>query len=373
MAMTGIDVLAAENRASRFGFRLRESFRLHGLFFALPLFYLLAFKVAGIFNSNLIDGDPFWMFISIMFFSTLVALLAMVIMQFYFVAAVDKSEKPISGLYRRMVSVLRHHDTMVRGIPMFLALLIFMYAFTFFKANVTNFIPFAWDVTFDRWDQVLHFGTRPWEWLQPVFGNVVGTLILNVNYNLWFMVMQLFWIYFGFIQKPGLDRTRFYVSFFFTWSIGGSLMAILFSSAGPCYYHLVVGGIGPYQPLMQQLRDFNAIVPIWAVDTQAMLWGLHSNGSIMGGVTAMPSMHNATALLFVLTTWNMSKRLRNLLIVHMILIFLGSVHLGWHYAVDAYFAWAITLVLWVAAHHIAKRWEAQPKIQSFNAQCSSNI
>lgn len=373
MDMTGMDALAPGRPTSGFGLRLRESFRHHGVFLALPVFFLLAFKIAGLFNPNIIDPEPVSMVASLIGFSTVVAFLAMVVLQFYFVATVDKSEKPIKDLYRRMIAILRHHDTMVRGIPMFLSLLIFMYAFTLFKANIEKFIPFSWDVTFDRWDQALHFGTRPWEWLQPIFGNVVGTLILNVNYNFWFMVMQLFWIYFGFIHKPGLDRSRFYISFFLTWSIGGSLMAILFSSAGPCYYHMVVDGVNPYKPLMLQLQDFNAIVPIWAMDTQAMLWNLHSNDSVMGGITAMPSMHNATALLFVLTTWNKSKRLRNLLILHMILIFLGSVHLGWHYAVDAYVAWALTLVLWSAAHLIAKWWEAQPKTQTFNRQCSGTV
>jgi PAP2 superfamily len=373
MALVETDLLATQNSALRMRTGLRESFAVHGLFLGLALVYLLVFKTAGFLNTQIIDTDPIRTFVSMLLFAVFASVFSMVIIQFYFVATIDKSDKPIKDLLKRMKDLFIHRDTMMRGIPMFLALLLFMYAFTLFKANVSRFIPFSWDVTFDHLDQAIHFGTRPWEWLHPVFGNIVGTLVLNVNYNLWFMVMQMFLVYFAFLQTPGIERTRFYVCFFLICSIGGSLGATLFSSAGPCYFGFLVPGASPYAPLMKYLHEVNSVVPIWAVDTQEMLWQLHNKGSVMGGISAMPSVHNATALLFVLTTWNKSKRLRNLLIMHMILIFLGSVHLGWHYAVDAYFSWALTFVLWIAAHHIAKWWESRPKVQAFNAQCSGNI
>jgi hypothetical protein len=373
MALVETDLLATQNSALRFGTGLRESFAVHGLFLGLALVYLLVFKTAGFLNAQIIDTDPVATFLSLLLFAVFASAFSMLIIQFYFVATVDKSEKPLQDLLRRMKAIFKHRDTMLRGIPMFLALLLFMYAFTLFKANISRFMPFSWDVTFDHLDQAIHFGTRPWEWLHPVFGNIVGTLVLNVNYNLWFMVMQMFLVYFAFLQTPGIARTRFYVCFFLICSIGGSMMAILFSSAGPCYFGFVVGGTGPYVSLTQYLREVNSVVPIWAVDTQDMLWNLRNKGSIMGGISAMPSVHNATALLFVLTTWNRSKRLRNLLIAHMILIFLGSVHLGWHYAVDAYSAWALTLVLWVVAHSLAMWWESRPQVQAFNAHCSGSI
>jgi PAP2 superfamily len=373
MASVDTDLLATQNSMSSWRSGLGESFAAHGLLLGLAVFYLLVFKIVGFWNTQIIDTDPIWTFVSLLVFAVFASAFSMVIIQFFFVATVDKSDKPIKDLFERMKALFRHRDMMMRGIPMFLSLLIFMYAFTLFKANISRLIPFSWDVTFDHLDQVVHFGTRPWEWLQPVFGNIAGTLVLNVNYNIWFMVMQMFLVYFAFLQSPGIERTRFFLSFFLICSVGGSLAAILFSSAGPCYFGLITAVESPYAPLMQYLHELNKVVAIWAVDTQEMLWQLRDEGSVMGGISAMPSVHNATALLFVLTTWNKSNRLRNLLIVHMILIFLGSVHLGWHYAVDAYFAWALTLVLWIAAHHIAKWWEAWPKVQAFNARCSGSI
>jgi PAP2 superfamily len=369
MALVGTDLVETKSAISG----LRAGFAAHGLFLGMAALYLLAFTIAGLFSPEIADGNSLGAFFGILAFAVLAAVFSMLIIQFYYVAAIDRSEKPIGDLFRRMKVVLRHRDTMARGLPMFVALTIFMYAFTLFKASIPRFIPFSWDATFEQLDRTVHFGLAPWELLQPVFGNAVGTLILNLNYNLWFMVMQMFLLFFAFIQKPGLERTRFYVSFFLICSVCGSLIAILFSSAGPCYFGLVVEGTSPYGPLMQYLRDLNAGVPVWAVGTQDMLWALKEQGSVMGGISAMPSVHNATALLFVLATWNRSKLLRKMLIVHMILIFLGSIHLGWHYAVDAYVAWAITLVLWRFAHSIAKWWEAKPKVQAFNAQYAGNI
>ena len=49
-----------------------------------------------------------------------------------------------------------------------------------------------------------------------------------------------------------------------------------------------------------------------------------------------------------------------LLAIHFVLIFIGSIHLAWHYAVDAYVAWALTLVLWFATKPVAEWWDKQP-------------
>jgi hypothetical protein len=373
MALTDVEMVEVGKRADRFWPRLVESFSVHGIFLGVVLLFLAASKIAGVFNPLVAKHDSFATFIGVFSFSIPVAILGMVLIQFYFVASVDKSDKPLKDLWRRMKAVFSHHDTMVRGLPLYLCLLVFMYTFTVLKSNIPDFNAFAWDPTFDELDRVVHFGTRPWEWLQPIFGNLPATLLLNLNYNLWFMIMQVFWVYFAFVKSPGVQRTQFYLSFFLVWSIGGIFIASLLSSAGPCYYNLVVDGANPYAPLMEQLRAFNAIVPVWAVDTQTMLWQLRQDGSAMGGVTAMPSMHNATTLLFVLTAWNGPKILRNLLIAHMALIFLGSIHLGWHYAVDAYVGWTITLTLWVVAGKLAKAWNSRSQVQVFNASCVANI
>ncbi len=57
-----------------------------------------------------------------------------------------------------------------------------------------------------------------------------------MNYFLWMFVLVMFWLHFAFQETD--ERLRFQAIFAFmaTWMIGGSLLATLLSSAGPCYY-----------------------------------------------------------------------------------------------------------------------------------------
>jgi multisubunit Na+/H+ antiporter MnhF subunit len=70
-------------------------------------------------------------------------------------------------------------------------------------------------------------------------------------------------------------------------------------------------------------------------------------------------MHNAQCLLLVLAVWKKARIVRNLAIIHGVLVFLGSVHLGWHYAVDAYLAWIVVGVAWVVSGAFARFWEGR--------------
>jgi hypothetical protein len=350
---------------------IRQGFAAHGIYLLLATLYFASFKIAEYLNPAVVDKEPMQAVVGIAGSSVPVAVICMIVIQFYKVATVDKSKSPTKDLFRRMKGVFSHRDTLARGIPMYVSVLLFMYTFTIYKANISNFIPFSWDVTFDHWDKAMHFGVRPWELLQPVFGNIPATLMLNVNYNVWFIIMKVFWVYFAFVHAPGVERTRFWISYMLIWSLGGTGLAIWFSSVGPCFYGLLIDGVDPYAPLLSQLRGFNTVVPIWAVDTQDFLWQYRLEQSALGGVTAMPSMHNATALLFVLLAWNWGKIWRWAMITHAVLIYLGSIHLGWHYAVDSYLAWAITLACWAIGHKVAVWWNARSAVASFNQQYSS--
>jgi hypothetical protein len=373
MSVSDVELRLAEKPDTWFFDKLRESAAAHGVHFGLSLLYLSALLIATVLVEEVGVPNVLVDLIAFLFGSIVLGAFAMIMVQFYLVATVDKSQKPTKDLWRRLKALVRHEDTLVRGLPMYTALLLHLYVFTVFKSNISNMQPFVWDTTFDQWDKLLHFGTRPWEWLQPVFGNLPATVLLNVNYNIWYFVMKIMWVYFAFICAPGVERTRFFVAFMLTMAVVGSGFATLLSSVGPCFYHHLVGGENPYAPLMAQLRGFHAILPVWAVDTQDMLWTQYSLKSAIGGISAMPSIHNATGLLVVLVTWNWSRTFRYLAIAHCVLIFFGSIHLGWHYAVDSYIAWPLTLLLWLAAGPIARWWNDRPQVTQFNQRYITNI
>ena len=347
---------------------LRQGLSAHALPITLALTYVLALKVSGTFNATVGGLSSAEALLGMVSFSVPVALLSLLLFLFGHMALTDRPDRPARVLWTRFKGVLTSPRQMATGLPMFAALILFIYGFTVFKATIPSFIPFSWDQTMDRWDVALHFGYRPWELLQPVLGHPLITMALNVNYNLWFFVMNMFWVYYAFLSKPSAERTRFFVAFMLIWSLGGTLAAIFSSSAGPCFYGRIGLSPDPYAPLMAYLNHVHDIYPLWALDTQNMLWDYRSAGSVFGGISAMPSMHNATTLLFVLTAWNKGIWLRNVLIAHMMLVFIASVHLGWHYAVDGYGAWLIALPLWWIAGRIAAWWEAKPHVESFRAR-----
>lgn len=87
-------------------------------------------------------------------------------------------------------------------------------------------------------------------------------------------------------------------------------------------------------------------MPLWFLKTQQMLWDGYTGKIAALGISAMPSMHNASAVLFALAFWPVSRTVGLLFAAYAVVILIGSVHLGWHYAVDGYAAVAITLAAW---------------------------
>ena len=65
------------------------------------------------------------------------------------------------------------------------------------------------------------------------------------------------------------------------------------------------------------------------------------------GVSAMPSMHVALVALWVIAAWKVSRIIGFIVFIYGILIWIGSVHLGWHYAVDGVVSAVAVSILWV--------------------------
>jgi PAP2 superfamily len=348
----------AEQRTGRWS-RFMGEMKGHSTFWVFALAVLVASIMT---KSAVLDNTAADMIMAVVGFvlfwpGLLPALLPMV---FFNMAVFEKSQSPVRDLYPALKRYLAFDGRFFRGLTMMLVIYAFINGFSSFKSLISYIQPFNWDQTFDEWDRVLHFGYRPWEILHPVLAYPPVTALININYNFWFITLSMFWLHFSFVEKPGFRRTQAVIAYMLTWSVGGILLAILFSSAGPCYFGKVVPGASPYADLMMYLRSTSQSWPVWAIDLQDTLWmnyTLNHGIDVAKGISAMPSMHNAQSLLLIFVTWNRSRLVRNLAIAHGVLVFLGSIHLGWHYAVDAYLAFAIASAAWVAATYFARRAE----------------
>lgn len=267
-----------------------------------------------------------------------------------------RPENPLKYWIGEIVSFFAIDKRAMYGLPLLLGFYIFIGAFSAFKSEITVFQPFYYDKDFHDLDVWLHFGRMPWEWLHGFFSQPIWSVIINFNYHLWFFVLfsSIFLACFS-CSNPTLG-IRYLIASMLLWSVAGNALATYFSSAGPCYYGFLDLGDNPYAGLMERLNDISETYsPILALNVQNLLWEEYqSNTSYMtGGITAFPSMHVASSLLIALVAFSINRILGWVMIVFTLLILIGSVHLGWHYAVDGYVSIFLTIIAWWASKPIA--------------------
>jgi PAP2 superfamily len=239
---------------------------------------------------------------------------------------------------------------------------VFFIGFLAVKKAIPLTVAFSWDESFMRLDRALGFGALPHELLAPILQYPLASFVLNLFYNAWFVILISLFFWQGFARHDSILRQQYLLSYLLTWTLGTLILGTMFSSAGPCYYGFVVAGPDPYAPLLDYLSTANESYPIYAVPTQALLWQSHLAGhGTVEGVSAMPSMHVATTILFVKLAQAKGKRwLTWPLAVFSALIFLGSIMLAWHYAVDGLAGIAIALGCWRLARMLLE-WDIRKR------------
>jgi PAP2 superfamily len=226
---------------------------------------------------------------------------------------------------------------------------LFMSTFRSFKETITRIQPFGWDERWMELDYYLHFGNHPWALLQPLLGRPIITRALDLFYMAWFPLLAGFVFWMAWSHRRIL-RLRFFISLGLLWIVVGTIAATLLSSAGPCYYSYVTDSNNPFLPLMNYLHSVHRDNALWAVRNQQGLWNAHLNSIYMplGGISAMPSMHVSVAVLFALVGFEVNRWFGRILIAFAIINMIGSVHLGWHYAIDGYLGAALAWMIWKA-------------------------
>ena len=230
----------------------------------------------------------------------------------------------------------------------------FMSLFSSMKSIIHIIQPFYLDEFLAKADRFIHFGYDPWRITHVFFGTAFFSALLNYFYNLWFFIMFGFTIWHVVNVKSLKRRMQYLLCFIIIWPLLGSLFAVFWSSAGPVYYGNITGDHSLYSPMMESLRGFHAEVKgtgfwgIFALNAQDMLWTdyLKSDTKIGSGISAMPSMHVAVAMLLYLSARDINKIAGYFMLGFLIIIQIGSVHLGWHYALDGYVSMILVYIIW---------------------------
>jgi len=212
--------------------------------------------------------------------------------------------------------------------------------------------PFAWDDWLAAADRMLFFGYQPWQFTHAVFGGAQLTQWIDYSYSLWVALLFTAVLFYALLARR-YDRARFFLSFGAAWLLIGVAGAYLFASAGPCYAALVGAQSAPeFAPLMEKLKAMHeGGARLEAYEWQSVLWKHHAAqryGFAMG-ISAMPSMHNAITVLYALSLAAAARPVRLAAWGFVALIFIGSIHLGWHYAVDGVAAGLMMWGIWLGA------------------------
>ena len=274
--------------------------------------------------------------------------------------------RPLIALMHRLQTDILAPSRIANALHAFLANGIFFVGFIAIKKSIPLALPFTWDQTFMEMDKALHGGVLPHDWLLPLLGSPAALFLVNVSYNLWFVVLLFCFFWFGYAKTDSRLRQRYLIAYLSLWLVGTCVLGTVFSSAGPCFYGFVVDGANPYDGLLATLKSANAVYPIWAVPTQETLWQSHLAGhGEVEGVSAMPSLHVATSVLFVLQARAWGKRWALWFTMPFAaLILIGSIVLGWHYAVDGYAGAVIALICWWLAGKLAPAEEEAKTLSS---------
>src|SRR5690606_4200634 len=121
--------------------------------------------------------------------------------------------------------------------------------------------------------------------------------------------------------------------------------AIALSSVGPVLYERIYG-IDRYSALMAMI-DGSAVGDYMRQASGYLFGNYQSGGHRPGtGISAMPSMHLAVVTLNAHMLTRLNRWLGALGWTYAAAILLGSVYLGWHYAVDGYLSIAVVTLIW---------------------------
>lgn len=350
----GIETSAAPVSVKRRVSAASASLREHSLIIAVTLLYLLAGEA-----TPWLLGRPELHFTvkigemeAVAWFVGFVCILAAGSVGAVLAAIRRYDDGPFRAAGSWMRVVFLRLDRVWGGVIVLLLFPIFAWNFAFLKALLPLLHKFDWDPMLAAWDRAVHFGRQPWEWLQPLLGFPRVSSLLSDLYGAWFAVFYCVMVWQAFSRRDPVLRMQYLLTVMAVWIVLGNIAATLLASAGPVYYGRITGLPDPFAPLMAYL---NAASLQWhdsAMKIQEVLWSLYlvngRNGEINGSISSMPSLHVANACCWYLVARGTSVKLGRVFLVLLLIILIGSVHLGWHYAIDGYAGILGTLIIWWA-------------------------
>ncbi|MGD9665718.1 MAG: hypothetical protein AB7U34_10990, partial [Novosphingobium sp.] len=206
----------------------------------------------------------------------LASTLMLMCVELLYILARDRPDSPIGHL-RSSGFFAAWLKAATTGLPVIVALLIFMPVFSLMKSAIPVFTDYTWDATFIAWDRAIH-GQDAWRFLQPVFGHPLVTSVMSGFYHLWILLPYAGCLLLIRYCRQEAILFRFFTAYFLCWIVLGVIGAIWLASVGPCFAAPMLG-IHTFDPQMAYLREANTQYPVMVLQVQDALIEWYQSGS----------------------------------------------------------------------------------------------
>lgn len=200
--------------------------------------------------------------------------------------------------------------------------------------------PWVYDDGLLLWDLWLHYGFNPMTGSVQFLGTSPEMVeFMDSAYLGWYAIQAPTLVIFAFLIHHRPLHIAFFSAYFCLWVFSG-LITLILPSLGPIY-------ISP--------EWFPHIDGTFADQLQSQLWGHYLAGlinpeqyqaNIYEGIAAFPSLHVGVIALFSFFLYPIHRGMGLAMGIFTAVTLVGSVYLGWHYAVDGYFTILLSYVLY---------------------------
>lgn len=287
------------------------------------------------------------LFITLISFGVVPALVFFVYVALRF--TIRRTSQPSKAIYRVM---MRHRYWIFRSCLLFAMSWPSHQAFIALKVAIPRLVPYYADPIFADLDNLIFFGTEPWKLTHALFGEF--TVLIDTIYYQWFTVVTWLHIWASF-SRDAYFQIRATLAHLLTWLVLGNIFATLLSSVGPIFYEHFYGD-DRFSPLLGKLDP-----DLMTMSARTFLVGNFGNESFGSGISAAPSLHVAmTVLIYMMIRDRFGSKhwLSFVAISYVAIIFVGSIHLAWHYAIDGLISLAVVPIIYRFAGRLTDRFSS---------------
>ena len=230
-----------------------------------------------------------------------------------------------------------------------------MLSYNIFKHCIPLIKPFSWDPILLKADLILLNKHSFWLLIDKYLPINNLNKIFDMIYISWFILFLVivFW------QQVTADRQlrkQFFTAWLATWFFLGNITAVLFSSAGPCFYdEFYKSTPAIIQPVQFKLNALNTSELKTDIAKSELIENSRKTTFRIGyGISAFPSLHVAVSVIYALLFIKKFKNVKCIAWLYVFLIMISCVYLGFHYMVDCIAGFFGGIITWYIAGNICK-------------------